>query len=908
MKRINVVDQSGQVGSLSPDEFKEAKGFGFREATDKEVNDYFDKEKYGQGFGNEAAAFGESALGTATFGGSRVLENKLGITTPEAQAAREKYNPTASGAGVGVGLIAPLLVAPEAEAIQGARAGLTAAKATGEAAEIGRAGEALNAAKVAHGSDLVAGDALNPVSAVSKLGQKTARALTPALPENAGLIRQILTQAPGAIAGSSVEGAAYGLGQSINESALGDPDALGQKLVSNVGYGAFLGGALGGALKVGELAIPSAVGKARDALTKLSMAGGEGEVGPLGRAYAKTSSFVSGKPEESILDAIKNRADFIENPEVRLKMAQESAAGLQKLHEELNKALKTTNGEIRPEEIYQTLNAMPIETAKTHANDVWNKVFNTINEMEMHPALYPKAVSEKLRGLAEEFSNQTVNATHSGEVFKAIDGLKQNLDKKFNLFGRMISPEWDDAANALKGLRSDIKNHLENEANWGQAGARQAAFNDAQNLQYHLTGKGGAFRKAFMEPVPTRSGKVTYQISPNKVQTFFKQIHTMQGSQKAAAYDAFVHSSRNLLDQIEQSYKSAPGRTFDRGAIESIVNRNVDMTQKAMRQADIARNLGMLSGGGHNAYLGEGAALGVGAFHPALGAAIEGFNLVRNPSLAVQRLAKLEKIGAQTSKVISKAAKSIFNAGTKVGEESAGIMGSRLAPSDITHEKAADKKTKAKEIIVRLQELQGDPSKMVDTLVQSTQGLSEHAPQTAEAAQQTATRATQYLASKAPQLAQVGPLQREPELSNAEVSKFERTYNLIEQPTSILDHVKMGTITPEGVEAVATVYPKLYQEITQAVTEEMTNVIAKKGKDAIPYRTKMALSVLLNQDMDTGLTQPRLLANQNALASSNAQSKADEAQQTGRPSGKGMKALDQSGSMLTAAQKSAQRA
>jgi hypothetical protein len=81
---------------------------------------------------------------------------------------------------------------------------------------------------------------------------------------------------------------------------------------------------------------------------------------------------------------------------------------------------------------------------------------------------------------------------------------------------------------------------------------------------------------------------------------------------------------------------------------------------------------------------------------------------------------------------------------------------------------------------------------------------------------------------------------------------YNHVLKVTEQPLSILHKVKQGTLIPEEVGAVKTVYPDLYQRLSQQITDEM---ISAKAKGAtIPYRTKLGLSAFLGSPLDSTMT------------------------------------------------------
>ncbi len=200
---VTVKSKLGQLGTIDQNDLQNALSHGFTVASDEEVNAHNNKEEYGSGLLNPLITGAEEAASTATFGGSRELENKLGITTPEAQAERAKQNPVAHAMGVPVGLYFDPL------------------GAVGKVTQVG--------GTVAEGVAKVLGKA----------------------PEGAGFLAKASKSVPAAIAGAGTEGALFGAGQSLAEHALGDPDLNADKIASNIGYGALITGGLGGALEGG---------------------------------------------------------------------------------------------------------------------------------------------------------------------------------------------------------------------------------------------------------------------------------------------------------------------------------------------------------------------------------------------------------------------------------------------------------------------------------------------------------------------------------------------------------------------------------------------------------------------------------------------------------------------------------
>jgi hypothetical protein len=802
---VTVKDPSGELGTLPKSELPSALRRGFTVPPNAEIVDHNNKLEFGSGIGNSAKAFGEAALGTATFGLSRELENAAGITTPMAQAARAKYNPVARTAGDIIGVAAPLLLTEGTSA-------------------------------------------LNPVAKVSQLGLQAGEAATALAPEGG-----LLTSAIRAGTQGATEGAFYGAGQTVTEHALGDPDVNAEKLLHNIGFSALLGGGIGAGFGSAEYLVPKAVGYAKEALDKArnSFFGGE-EVGPLGKLYAKTSSFVSGKPEESILEAIKQRKDLIEDPVERERVAGDFADSLQDHFSNLNNALKSANNGARDEEIKSLLSEFPADQAKKQSADLWASVDKTVKEMTEHSPLYPQSVPYKLEGLRNEFITQAEKAETAADIYESINWLKGKIDEKFPIWGKNIPPEWKDAASLLKGLRTEIKNNLQNESIWGEAGARQSAFNDAQGQFLTVLNNRNAFSKAFLKKSVSRTGQIFAEVDPSKVKTFLSQAGTLRSEAKAMALDDFFKSSRGLLGELENTYKNAPTKTLDKDGLNNLIQRNAAIAEKAQSQAALQKNIGMLNAGGHNTYLGEGAALFAGVHNPALGAAIEVLNLWRNPGLAIQRLVKIEEAVRKTSEMIQTSSKALFKSSIKAGKMSSGYLSGRLTEN---HDKREE----------RLMRFAANPVEAINHLGETTAGLYESAPQTTASLHSTALRASQFLVSKLPSRSQ-GPLDQKLPLSSSEISKFNRYYETVENPIGVLADARSGTITSEQMETLATVYPKLYEEMKSEVMESVAAHAEVIGRGESSYKTRLGIGLFLGEPIDLSMTPTSIMNAQTLFA------------------------------------------
>jgi hypothetical protein len=147
-------------------------------------------------------------------------------------------------------------------------------------------------------------------------------------------------------------------------------------------------------------------------------------------------------------------------------------------------------------------------------------------------------------------------------------------------------------------------------------------------------------------------------------------------------------------------------------------------------------------------------------------------------------------------------------------------------------------------------------------------------------------RAVGFLASKIPSAPPSQPLSEPYQPSKAEIAKFERYYQALANPVSLLVQAQAGTLTPEAVEAVRAVMPTFMDEVHGKVIEEITK---RKGaiKD-MPIQKRMGLSLLLGEDMFNGLKQANLMLNQGSLMAPGAQQAMNGMESTAKLSKSGM--------------------
>lgn len=117
---------------------------------------------------------------------------------------------------------------------------------------------------------------------------------------------------------------------------------------------------------------------------------------------------------------------------------------------------------------------------------------------------------------------------------------------------------------------------------------------------------------------------------------------------------------------------------------------------------------------------------------------------------------------------------------------------------------------------------------------------------------QASMNAVKYLQDIKPKSYQAGPLDKPIEPSKAELSRYNRALDIATEPNIVLQHVKDGTLQTTDLQDLKSMFPGLYQQMAQKLTNNMIN--AQSEEEPIPYKTRMSLSLFLGQPIDSSMT------------------------------------------------------
>jgi len=850
-EKVTLIDPEGKSlevpGARVWDALNDPQG-GYRIETQQEAQARQDKAKYGTGIAPMVGAAAAGAASTASFGLSDLAASELVPGARETLSKLRQYQPGATMVGEIGGVVVPMIASGGASLLaKGAGGAGSAVRAVSAA---GKATEGLVERAIEH----VGGEAVTK-----------------------GIARQIVERTLPAAAGSAVEGAFYGAGQVVSESALGDTDLTAEHLIAGAGMGALLGGVGGGALGAGSLGAEAAVRGIGRGLQTTSKAIGklwEGATGitahpKLGEMWAKVSATMSGT-DESVLKqlfrpgqegvAARTRAVMGEEPR---EGAARKLAGL--IDESGGMASDITEQAIGSAKLERVKQLVPKEDptkVATAATDLLAEVKTKLDEMAAAPGEYGNVGAiKKAKMTVTEYAKKVAEDAVGGEdpqakIYIHLDELKRRLGVPAKP-GQFANAQDRFGVEAMRNIYDSIRDHLEVQDLYGGAAQMQRAINK-QWVQYLNTEN--YFKKEFTTKFGQDLWDPSYRANPSSIRNYIDNVGTTKDDLAHEAMMNHVQSQASLAKTIGETYDLDPkllqkvqrmqGNAEEFGKTLGDV-RDTVMLGNQLRKLDTTHAVLATMGPAAVGYMvGDTPGAGIGAVLGALA----------SPGRTIRQLAAIERatnairtritsgVGAYVGDAIAAAGKMV--------EPAANIARRTVGPAVVLanrpeeREKRRDRERQFTDRSNDLQAFVGNPQIATDRLAASTSRLTGVAPKAAQAVQTKAVQAAQFLWDKTPKPpAPTGIVPQKWKPRQEEIDKWERYARAVDDPLSVVADLKKGKLTTEAAEALRTVYPQIFQEVVGQVMEK----VAELG-DKLPYKNRLQLSILLGVPLDRSTT------------------------------------------------------
>jgi hypothetical protein len=828
------------------------------------------------------------------------------------------------------------------------------------------------------------------VGGVSRIGKAAEGIAAPVVEK---ILGSTLGKVGAKAAGSAVEGAFYGAGNNVSENALGDSDLNAETLMHNMGFGALLGGALGGGLGLlgtkftpaaeeaanKEMAIENGLNTPDQMPTQAPQSLEELEAF---NKRMKTAGVETDLPEKrAVQDAAQNlvgdlnalphgvQISSLESPEARLKykmlLKSDTSIGnemrqfeyIQK-NELAQDLIPKFIQDIAPEE---KLASNATEGGQAAINDFKeqyeaNKLaekdnFDKLDAIQTNSVANPQDVltgiykdipgAKDLIGITADgnFFTRPWSATsgvekgvvpHLKEVVKALNKDSLSIGDIRNLRDTMLdaSKNWEKPSEAfqISSIRKNLMDYMQdqvqkvlpdtevrefmkryaiNEQNrgiieniFGGSLDNKAKFGRAVEPEKVLPRIFSSVEdvKAAKELLGDKWNKTVsnylshlHDIANDEVKGFssnkFNKAINDTATHKGLILDEAMAENPEKLQKIRDASTimrglpdSPPGNPSDTASASRIVAAAKKWGSALLHPTEL---LGHIVGGIGNAIDEAGQRSAVERMLS--GRAEDNFT---NKAQKYNALGTIERMQQKSINTIKNGVSSILDSGAGSGVK--GLLVQKLTPED--RQKKFDK------ISTQLKEVNSSPENLIDKLQTNTKDLYDIAPKLATSLATTMGRAVQFLISKLPNTEPSSPGTPPYQPSQSELATFNRYYSIVEKPLNILKHVENGTLTPEGMEALQAVHPKLYDTMKKEMMDQFL-----ENKQPMSYKSRLMMSMFLNEDLSNSL-QP-----QNIASAQTAGPPPQQMEQPKRSNQKGLAKLKASEHIMTPMQQSSNR-
>ena len=696
-------------------------------------------EKYGEAGFRTAI---ESGLSSLSFGLTDQAYAALGPDFKKALRERRRRNEDEALLGEVIGIVGPALLSGGSSLL--AKGAQAAGKGIAAAGKVGLAAEKITA------------------SGLKKLIKDTGKKK---------FAREVLRKSVEKGAGSAVEGTFYGIGELVEENALGDAEFNAENLASYAGKGALFGGLVGGSLGGLGKTVSIVVPKIKN--SKL-----------VGMGVEKIDNFntkmtnpaynamkLGGFKDDAIDRLLKDQPQMAENiPEVLAKAMKDGGLGYS-----------------------LASNSHLLESARSYLGKIGKnigKTVKTIDDETVEQGLFPKLNQvaqrqvDELEKLRPQFLNPKTGRPLGVDAKKKLKAIDDEID---NLTDNLL----DDARYTADDLQK-IKIQYHKLGAYDKKG-------DPTIVQEVNRALGKGFREELVDlssRIDTPLGKQLQQelLDYSSLATFVKKFNQTSSGQFnfPKLRNIFFGLSALRLGLNPMSAGGIAGMT------------------SAFNQSDLKNKMMVLSD-------------------------IEKSN-IRNTSKIKNSISKFFK--TDFTKPVAPLAATILTGSPLAREVEGEFVGGRPKTEEQAVKNIGDNLDKLQEDKTLMDKLLADPN------------LAMAAPKTYDKLREVSSRALAFLNSKMPRKTLgVNPfLKKSYPLSDQELYKIKRYLKAIQNPLSVLEDLKQGIVSREGIEAVRFVYPTIYNEMTSAVY----NNLEKYGAE-MAYDKRLQLGIVMGLPTDLSL-------------------------------------------------------
>lgn len=901
-QQVNVINPEGELVSIPSHQYDDAISTGFQPATQEHLDNYVKEQKYGS-TGQQLLTGLEGAASAATFGASTGLERSLGVK-PEDIRGRRETNPASHMTGEAAGLIGSALIPGVGEANLLAKAG------EGAAAAIGLAKGTSFLSKVGSGAVKAAVE-----NAIFQGGDEVSKLLSS--DPNQSVETAVADMGLSALLGGGL-GAGFGAVSPLWDAALGSKTGGILKAVANKA---------GGIEGVVPESIENAIQQSGINLAPEIRAGlsSDPEIQNMFKTLQQSDTTGSGiklqqannafrsDAAKSIVSSLGRDADSIAETELSKyeagknignTLAKEYSEQVDPLAKEFD-ALKNRYADLELNKDNAGSDYFP--PTQGTISEVSDKISQLAQKEGWAASPSSDIMSEVNRALRELPAQKTLKDL--GSYIKAVGDNMQSdpLNGPMRRAGGLIKSILKDAEGDVISTKlgaSEGEQALSRYKNVRDAYAAQAKLQDALDSRLHAGGSTAGYAKALREMSSTDGEAVLRRLSGVNDADVLNLLSS-RFPETASALKQY-HLDALLNNAIS---KAKPGEALNTTAlINGIKKMSPELRSFVIPEQSLARinAIGTLldhfNSLPHNfsnsartldklmKYI-PGSAVGMvtmlAGHNPAMAILMGSLTKVLGKTAPdAIRLALLKFLGS-SQPIESAAFKSMvdFIQHTANGENLI-VKGTKnlfRAVDDVIPQSVMPKEKDRTKLDKYIKTMQDQP----EALLNVGGKTGHYLPSEAASMGTLSANAVKFLTALRPNISKQSPLDSNIEVTPMQKAAYDKALNIAQQPLSVLQSIKDGTLTPQDLVALKSIYPNLYTKLSQKITDNMIDAV-HKGIE-IPYKTKMGISLFLGQAMDSTMKPESIIS---AQISSQSQKNQPAQQQNKAPSASKMTQLN----------------
>lgn len=851
-QELEFEDNDGQRRIVPSEQIFDALDAGFKHVPQKQVQH---EELVKESADQPLFAAGVSGLSGLTLGLSNQILAKSGIVSPEKLKALEEGNPIISTASEIVGGVAPLFLTG----------------GTGLAAKVAAA----TPVALAERAGMAA--ALKAAPLTGKILSKTASRVTKEVVENAVKYG----------AGSAVEGSLYGLGNLINEDALGDAEFNAENALAAMGSNALLGGAFGAGAGAGVAMIGAGARGVKQQYNSLRKKAADiiddPELKQQINAKITLDSQVDDYFKKKGVDT-DELADRIELERAAERTGVTLTPGMLEggLKAELEGSLaksKSIFGDMTKKEVGKTYegleqikDVMLKDAADVDPMTLGSRAKEGISAKiteELEPAKYlyedlkpifqqtkvpePELLSY-ISELGEDFLNRVTGDGETWlrklsrvETIDDVSKLRSLVGSDLRTYGLKATEKsyLGELYDKMTKLRNDaIEQNLKGKP-FISKGVQVQDTKDALQLadsiyktthdKYDFLKKHLGIKSNNMDELMGKLEELSEKDISDKIlnlrnpkmadqfQTYFPEIYDLARARRLQE----IANKSTTKGQFSPATFYSNVKKLDQNDLKILFPHIKDPKQLLKDYETIVNKLPPLTNPSGTAY--ELALQGMFTLPYQAKEALRYAVYKSGPNSVVNQLTNMIPLTGSIEKAANKGKKSISDAVDAFYKKSSDLS-IKSINRIITGQDLGDKEIK--KIEDKMELYQQSPEELVNNFTKNNKQLYGAAPKTSEALQGKIMNAAQFLSSKIPKK-QVTPFD-DGTISRSELLKFKNYVDAVEDPYKVLDTIKAGYVAPEYMEAFSAVYPKMAQAVKEEFTSrlpEFKNLTEKQKAD-----------------------------------------------------------------------------